>query len=391
MFIDREGWLQRVVSRGAAPVLILTLAGSGCVPSGDNSASAQSPEGSDGGGRRVINVEVTPVRRSSFTDSIRVAGQVEAYRDVTISADESGAVLRYLVRRGARVPKGGIIAELDAGVLRAQVEEARAAAALAAEQHERQRRLWEDERIGTEIAYLRAKYNSEAASARLATLESRLERTKIRSPIAGVFDEKLLEAGEYAGVGDPVARVVTTNPIKVTAGIPERYAAFVHRGDSARITFDVFPDREFVGRITFVGTSVNERNRTFPIEVVIQNPGLLIKPKMIADLQVVRERLDDVVVVPQTAVLRNEEGYRVVLAETENGRDIARAHHVGVGPSYANQVVIESGLEPGQRLITLGQQLVDDGSLIRVVNAIPVLDSIADGPAAAALEEGEGG
>jgi RND family efflux transporter MFP subunit len=354
-------------------------------------------------GRRVINVEVTPVRRGNFTDSIRtpvrrgnftdsirVAGQVEAYRDVTISADESGSVLRYLVRRGARVPKGGIIAELDAGVLESQVEEARATAALAAEQYERQRRLWEDERIGTEIAFLRAKYDSEAANARLATLESRLERTKIRSPIAGVFDEKLLEAGEYAGVGDPVARVVTTNPIKVSAGIPERYAPFVHRGDSARITFGVFPGREFLGRIAFVGTSVNQSNRTFPIEVVIQNPERLIKPQMIADVQVVRERLDDVVVVPQTAVLRTEDGYQVVLAETENGRDIARAHPVGVGPSYANHVVIESGLEPGQQLITLGQQLVDDGSLIRVVNAAPALDSVAERQAGDVLGEGEG-
>ncbi|HSM15893.1 MAG TPA: efflux RND transporter periplasmic adaptor subunit [Gemmatimonadales bacterium] len=361
---DRE---PRQSPRGALGLaLVLATMAAGCAAAGEDRQSEQSARDNDG--RRVINVEVTSVDRGAFTDSIRVAGSVEAYRDVTISADEGGAIRRYLVPRGARVSVGSVIAELDSGVLEAQVAEARAAAALAGEQFERQRRLWEVERIGTEIAFLRAKYDAEMADARLATLASRLERTKVRSPIDGVFDQKFLEAGEYAGVGDPVARVVTTNPIKVTAGIPERYAAFVRRADSARITFDVLPGREFYGRIAFVGTSVNAANRTFPIEVVIRNPEGLVKPQMIADLQVVRQRLDDVIVVPQTAVLRTEDGYQVVLADSADGRPVAKMHAVTVGPSYANQVVIESGLEPGARLITLGQQLVDDGSLIRVVN-----------------------
>jgi len=356
----------RPAPRAVLAVVLATMAAAGCAAAGEDRQSEQGAEANDG--RRVINVEVTPVERGGFIDSIRVAGSVEAYRDVTISADEGGAISRYLVPRGARVSVGGVIAELDSGVLEAQVAEARAAAALAGEQFERQRRLWEVERIGTEIAFLRAKYDAEMADARLATLASRLERTKVRSPIDGVFDQKFLEAGEYAGVGDPVARVVTTNPIKVTAGIPERYAAFVRRADTARITFDVLPGREFYGRIAFVGTSVNEANRTFPIEVVIRNPERLVKPQMIADLRVVRQRLDDVIVVPQTAVLRTEDGYQVVLADSADGRPVAKMHAVTVGPSYANQVVIESGLEPGARLITLGQQLVDDGSLIRVVN-----------------------
>ncbi len=364
--INQRNNTPRPAPRAVLAVVLATMAAAGCAAAGEDRQSEQGAEANDG--RRVINVEVTPVERGGFIDSIRVAGSVEAYRDVTISADEGGAISRYLVPRGARVSVGGVIAELDSGVLEAQVAEARAAAALAGEQFERQRRLWEVERIGTEIAFLRAKYDAEMADARLATLASRLERTKVRSPIDGVFDQKFLEAGEYAGVGDPVARVVTTNPIKVTAGIPERYAAFVRRADTARITFDVLPGREFYGRIAFVGTSVNEANRTFPIEVVIRNPERLVKPQMIADLRVVRQRLDDVIVVPQTAVLRTEDGYQVVLADSADGRPVAKMHAVTVGPSYANQVVIESGLEPGARLITLGQQLVDDGSLIRVVN-----------------------
>ncbi|NIR43509.1 MAG: efflux RND transporter periplasmic adaptor subunit, partial [Gemmatimonadetes bacterium] len=81
-------------------------------------------------------------------------------------------------------------------VLAAQVREAEAAARLAAERYERQRRLWEEEQIGSEIAYLEAKYQAELRAARLETLEARLERTVIAAPVRGIFDERLVEVGE---------------------------------------------------------------------------------------------------------------------------------------------------------------------------------------------------
>lgn len=330
---------------------------------------------------RVVNVEVTPVGVNQFTDFLRITGEVEAMHDVTLSAEEVGRIAAFRVAKGAVVGAGQVIAELDTDVLRAQVAEAQAAADLAREQFDRQRQLWEVEKIGSEIAYLQARANAETAAARLATLEARLDRTRIRTPVAGVFDEKYAEAGEMAMPGTRIARVVATRQVKVAGGVPERDALVVERGDRATVTFDVLPGQEFEGRIGYVGASVDPVNRTVPIEVVMDNPGGRIKPRMVANVQVARARLADVIVVPQQVVLRTEDGYEVFVVTDEDGTQVARARRVILGASHGNRVVIRDGLAPGDRLITLGQQQVDDGSRVRVVNAASADTAAASGDA----------
>lgn len=343
----------------------VALSGAGCSPADGDTGTAQAAAAD--GGVRVIDVEVVPLRPGPFTDYIRVTGEVEALEDVTLSAQESGVIERFFVEKGSQVRRGQPIAALDAAVLEAQVDEARAQARLAREQHERQRVLWEEERIGTEIAYLQAKYQAEGAEARLATLEARLARMVIRSPIGGVFDAKFLETGEMAAPGTPVARVVTLSRVKVTAGVPERFAPAVRRGALARVSFDLLPDRELEGRIGFVGSSVDAASRTLPVEVVIPNPGRVIKPRMVANVQVVRAHLDSALVVPQHVLLRTTEGYQVFVAVDRDGRTVASARPVRLGPSQGNHVVVDSGLAAGERLITVGAQQVSDGALVRIV------------------------
>jgi RND family efflux transporter MFP subunit len=317
---------------------------------------------------RVTNVEVAPVALGRFDDFIRITGEVEAMHDITLSAEETGRIVAFRVPRGAWVAQGDVIAELDGEILGAQVREAREAAQLADEQFERQRRLWEEEKVGSEIAFLQARTNAAVSHARLETLEARLARTQIRAPVAGIFDEKYAEAGEMAMPGTRIARVVASQQVKVTGGVPERYALSVRPGDPARIVFDVLPGEAFTGTIRYVGASVDAVNRTVPIEVVLSNPGGRIKPRMIAAVEIARARLENVVVVPQQVVQRTEDGYEVFVVVEEAGQTVARRRAVTVGPSADNRIVITAGLAAGERFITLGHQLVDDGGRVRVVN-----------------------
>jgi RND family efflux transporter MFP subunit len=317
---------------------------------------------------RVVNVEVSVVGTERFADYLHATGEVEALHDVTLSAEEGGRVAALPVDKGDAVARGQVIVALDATVLTAQVAEARAAAELAREQFARQRQLWEVEKIGSEIAFLQAKANAETAAARLATLEARLERTQIRTPVAGVFDTKFVEEGEMALPGTPVARIVSTRQVKVTAGVPERDALAVGLGEPVQVTFDAMPGQEFSGRIGFVGARVDPDNRTVPIEVLLDNPVGRIKVGMVANVRVARARLADVVVVPQQVVLRTEDGYQAFVVVEENGQAVARARAVTLGPSYGDRVVVRDGLALGERLVVVGQHQVNDGGPVRIVN-----------------------
>lgn len=350
-----------------AGLLAVTLLAGGC--SGDARADGGSAQ-EDAPFQRVVNVAVRTVELQPFRELIRVTGTVRADQDVTISAEESGVVRELLVPRGAIVREGAPIARIDARVLESQVAEAEARAALARETWERRRRLFEDDRVGSELAYLEARYQAEQAEAALATLRERLDRTVIRAPIAGVVDDRFVEVGTMVSPGTDVARVVRIDPIKVAAGIPERFAGEIAAGAGVRITFDVLSGESFDGRVSFIGSTVSPRNRTFEVEVVVPNPGRVIKPEMVANLEVTRRDLEDVIVVPQEALVRVEQGFVAFVAETESGVDVARVRPVTIATTQRNRVVIREGLEAGDRLIVVGQHQVADGDRIQITGSV---------------------
>lgn len=371
MRVDIESGAPRARARRAAPALAgavaLALAASGC---GSEAARATEDGAADGDGGyvKVVNVVTAPVETTDFTAWVRITGEARADDDVTVSAQESGVIVRFFAEKGERLGRGAPIAKIDDEVLRAQVEEARAAADLAHERFLRQKQLWEVEKIGSEITFLQTRYDAEQARARFEQLAARLSRTTVRAPVAGVLDDRFVEAGEIVSPGSPVARVIDSSLLKVTGGVPERFGPYVHEGETAVITFDVLPGQSFEGRISYVGAAVDPRSRTFPIEIVMENPDGLVKPQMIANVQVATERLADVVVVPRDVLIRTEDGYQAFVVSGTAGEEVAEARSVALGASFENRVVVTEGLVRGDRLVVRGQQLVDPGDRVEIVD-----------------------
>ena len=345
-----------------AILLLSSLGLSGCGAA--DQAGGATPEQAYS---RVINVEVTPVAAMAFTETIRLTGTVQAHRDVTISAEESGVVREILVEKGSRVRRGQPIARLDAALLQAQLDQARAMSELARESWERRKRLYEEDQVGSELSYLEARYGAEQAAANLKLLQERVERTLIRAPIDGILDSREIEVGTMVGVGTPVARIVDTDQVKITAGVPERYAGDVIVGSSVVVRFGAMGEGSYEGRISYVGAVVNTSNRTFPIELSLPNPGRVIKPEMVADVSVAKRTLEEATLVPQEALIRVEGGFVVFVVEGDGPGAVARSRQVELGPAQLNQVVIRDGLVPGERLVVVGQQTVADGDRVNVV------------------------
>jgi membrane fusion protein (multidrug efflux system) len=317
---------------------------------------------------RVINVEVTEVSKETFVEEIRLTASVQANRVVDVAAEESGVIREALVEKGTPVAEGQALARIDDAILTAQVEQARAQAELASQTWERRQRLWEEDRVGSEIAYLEAKYAQEQTAASLRALEERLARTTILAPFSGILDQRMIEVGSMVAPGQVVARIVDLNPLKVMAGVPERYAADVRRGARAQITFDVLPGQVFEGDIGYVGATVDTESRTFPIEIAVRNSQGIIKPQMVANVVVTRREVADAIVVPQDALVRVEQGYVVFVAESRQGGDVAAVRPVELGPARRNLVVLASGVDEGERLIVVGQKSVADGDRVSVVD-----------------------
>lgn len=348
------------VWRGWGALALSALAVSGC---GD--AGAEASEGASF--VRVINVEVSTLAPEPFVEEIRLTGSVWANQDVQVAAEESGVIRRIFKDKGARVRAGEALAKIDDAILSAQVEQARAQASLASQTWERRKRLWEEDRVGSEIAYLEAKFAAEQTAANVRALEERLARTTVRAPFDGILEDRMIEVGTMVSPGMVVGRVVDLDPVKIVAGVPERYAADVAPGTEAAVTFDVFPGQTFQAPVGFVGATVNPQNRTFPVEMVMPNPMGLIKPEMVANMAVIRRQIPDAVVVPQDALIRVEDGYVAFVVAERDGVPVAEVRPLRLGPSQRNTVVVEEGLQPDDRLIVVGQKSVADGDRVNVV------------------------
>lgn len=352
---------------GALAIATLLLVGLGATGCGGN-AEADSGIQDEAGFQRVINVEVQPLVREDFEERIALTGTVEANRDVTFSAEEAGVIREILTDEGSSVTQGQPLVRIDDTILRAQTDEAEAREALAQETWDRRRRLFEEDSVGSELAYLEAKYQAQQATAALNTLRERLERTVVRAPIEGIFDSREVEVGTMVSPGTPIGRIVQIDPVKVSGGVPERYADDVRTGADATVTFDVLPGEEYHGRVGYVGATVNPRNRTFEVELTLPNPGLVIKPEMVANIDIRRRTIEGAIVIPQEALVRVEDGF-VAFVATQNGdgEEVAEVRPVTVGASQRNRVVVSDGLEAGDRLIVVGQTLVADGDRVQVL------------------------
>ena len=347
------------------PACVAALAVAGCGGAkGEDPAQAGTGEAY----RRVVNVEVERVEPRSFTRTIRLTGVAVAMRDVVVSAEEAGVVRRIVLDKGTRVQADSAMLRLDDTVLKAQVRTAAAQADYDEEAWNRRKKLYEEDGVGSELAYHQARNIAKQSRGNLEVLEARLARTTIRAPISGILESRLVEVGTMVSPGTPVARIVQADTIRVLAGIPERYALRVSAGGEATTSFDVLPGEVFAGPMTFVGVTVDPENRTFPIELTLPNPGGRIKPGMVAEVSVVQAQMEGAIVVPRQALVAMEEGYIVFVVQGDGEESVAVARRVGVSASQGNVVVVEAGLRSGDRLVVVGQHGLTDGDGVRVVS-----------------------
>lgn len=353
----------KTMFRGALGVLtVVAIAGCGAA-SADGADEAVASEEFV----RVINVEVRTLTAEPFVEEIRLTSVAMANQDVMVSAEESGVIREIYVDRGQRVAVGAALAKIDDRILTSQVAQARAGAELAEQTWQRRKRLWEEDSVGSELAYLEARFTAEQTAASLVGLEERLARTVVRAPFTGIFDERHVDVGTMVSPGQSIGRLVDMTPIKVFAGVPERYASDIEVGAVAQMRFESLGEQVYEAPIRYVGATVNPQNRTFPVEVEVANPGRLIKPQMVANMSLARSTVADAIVVPQDALVRVEDGYVAYVVAEESGNTFAQARPVELGAARRNLVVVAAGLSAGERLVVVGQKSVANGDRVSVV------------------------
>lgn len=309
-----------------------------------------------------VNITVQQIEPSSMIDGIQVAGTVKAFEDVMMSPEEGGVVKEWVKKKGDRVKKGDLIVTLRDEVIKAGFEAAEAQYRIAELNVEKQKSVYEQQGI-SELQYKNMVYGRDAAKANADLMKGRWERTQLRSPIDGIVDNTVPNAGEMAAPGMPIARVVNTSTIKIQAEVPELYSGTIAKGTDASVTFDAVPNVELNGTVSFVSSTVSAANRTMLLEIILSNPNGRIKPEMVAKVNLVRQKKNNAILVSENIVQLVDRDRYVVYV---NNNGTAEERRVTIGGRQGNLVEVTSGLKIGEQLIVTGYQKLINGSPVAV-------------------------
>jgi Cu(I)/Ag(I) efflux system membrane fusion protein len=189
----------------------------------------------------------------------------------------------------------------------------------------------------------------------------------LHAPVSGIVMEKDAFEGQAYQPGKNLYMIADLSEVWVNAEVFDADAALVREGMSAEITVAGLPGSAFSGRVEYVYPTLEDRTRSMRARIALANPGLLLKPGMYATVRF-SSRVGEVLTVPSSAVLHS--GERVVAFVDMGGGEIM-PQEVELGVQGTDYVQIVSGLEPGQRVVTSTQFLLDsESNLAEVMRAM---------------------
>lgn len=320
-------------------------------------------EKSDEEEQRVVYVQTQELKYQPFVNYIMLIGIAKAEKKADLSSDEGGMIKEFIKEKGQFVSENEVIVVMDNSILKAQLDAAKAQYDLAEINYKKQEQIYK-EKVTSELQYLNSKYEKDAAKANYELIKARYDKTFIKAPFSGVVDLKYYEEGETAPPGVPIVSLIKNDKIKIEAGVPENYINSIKRGDKVKVVFNDLDGETYYETVSYVGNTLSPNNRTFPIEILINNKDRKIKPELNARVFVEKGNFEKAIVVSEEVLTRTDHGY-VVFVE-ENG--FSKMRVIDIINRYDNKVAINGGLSEGEKLIVVGYQNLVDGERVRVVN-----------------------
>lgn len=318
---------------------------------------------------------------------IDAVGTVEPEQSVQVRAQVSGVLQSVLFKEGDKVKAGQLLFQIDPRTFQAQYNQALAALARdraqlenAKAQEQRLAPLLKQEFITRQeydVAVTSAKSLEATVQAGQAAVEQsriQLEYSRILAPISGRTGQLAVRAGNLvpaSGGGAPLVTINSTDPILVGFSIPERQLEDIRRFQQGQgIRIEIHPDQSgpsvAEGNLVFIDNTVTTQTGTVLLKTRVENAKEVIWPGQFVNVRIVLTIEPNAVVVPEVAVQPGQQGSFVYLIDADSK---VRVQPVTVSRQIGNEVVIASGVQAGDQVITEIPQALQEGATVRLAGA----------------------
>lgn len=319
-------------------------------------------------------LKLAEVATLPVAETLRVAGHVDFDEQALarIGATVTGRVTQINAHLGQRVKKGESLAQLNSSELSgSQLAYLRAKSQMELNRRnvERAQLLYKSDVIGAaELQRRESEYEIAAAETRAARDQlrvlgvsdsaiGRLGATGNIDSVAGVVAtldgvvvERKIAAGQVVQPSEVLFVVADLSRVWAVAQVPERQVSQVQVGQTVRIEVPALNNEKLLGRLIYVGQTVNPETRTVLVRTELDNKDGRLKPAMLASMLIEAAAVDRLVI-PASAVVRENDEDHVFVAQAEGGFRLTK---VKLAPENNGQRVVLEGLKPGKRIVVEG-------------------------------------
>jgi len=311
-----------------------------------------------GGPASVLTVNGIVTKAENFSNSLAIAGTIEANEQVDIRSEVSGLVTDIQFNEGTNVSKGKVLVKINDLELQAQLSQALTRQKLAMETEYRAGKLLEKEAISKE-EYDVALSELRALQSQTQLIRAQLAKTLIRAPFSGKIGLRTISAGEYITPSSSIARLVSTNPVKILFSIPEKYAGTIKL--NTPISFTVAgSNTPYSGTIYAIEPGIDMSTRTLQLKAKASNNNGELLPGSFAKIDLPLSNVNDAILIPTESIIPVLQGKKVYISSNGKAKEIL----VETGTRTDKSVLILSGLTIGDTVLTSG--------IMSLKNDIPV-------------------
>ena len=319
---------------------------------------------------RLTLVSKYEIQQTIFNTYIEAQANLKTRKNILILPEFQGTLEKVFVSEGQKVKKGQLLAEINDSGLNEQYEQMVIQAEFAKENFERTQRLW-DNNIGSEMQYLKSKTDYEASKKMVDQMKDRLSKTKIYAPFDGEIDEIISNVGSNLIPGvSQILRLVNLDIIYAESFVSEKYISFIGEGTEAIVQIPLL-NMEYRSSVNQTGNFINPSNRTFRIEVPVENFDNRIKQNLDAKIKINIYKKDDAIVIPLRIVREDALGKNFVYVMSEDNKEgvyLTSKQFITLGNKSEDKVEVTEGLALGDIVVLEGAYSVEDSQRVKLID-----------------------
>jgi membrane fusion protein (multidrug efflux system) len=319
---------------------------------------------------RLTLVSKYEIQQTIFNTYIEAQANLKTRKNILILPEFQGTLEKVFVSEGQKVKKGQLLAEINDSGLNEQYEQMVIQAEFAKENFERTQRLW-DNNIGSEMQYLKSKTDYEASKKMVDQMKDRLSKTKIYAPFDGEIDEIISNVGSNLIPGvSQILRLVNLDIIYAESFVSEKYISFIGEGTEAIVQIPLL-NMEYRSSVNQTGNFINPSNRTFRIEVPVENFDNRIKQNLDAKIKINIYKKDDAIVIPLRIVREDALGKNFVYVMSEDNKEgvyLTSKQFITLGNKSEDKVEVTEGLDLGDIVVLEGAYSVENSQRVKLID-----------------------